>query len=350
MNRVDRQIVHCLQRHSRASFRLVAEVVGVSQQTVARRYRALLSDGAVRVVALSEPEHDGAHVWIVRIRCRLGAADVLGEMVAARHDVSWVSITSGGGELVCVTHGDPGTARGTALLQQLPHASQVLNVSAQQILRSHEGDDSAWLAFDDPLDEQQLALLRAGGTRSGPAARGEPTGRAARTRLRADDAPLLAELAAAGRAGVVALSRATGWPESRVSGRLEELLGSGAVDTGLDLVPQQFGFHAMAYLWLTVPLADLDSTGRALSLHPETSYVAATTGGTNLMAAVACRDVDALYTYVTTDVGALPAVQHAEVVPVLRRVKQAGTRVRDGRLELDRPVPDSNRPRRRHTG
>jgi DNA-binding Lrp family transcriptional regulator len=81
---------------------------------------------------------------------------------------------------------------------------------------------------------------------------------------------------------------------------------------------------------------------------PQTSYVAATTGGTNLMAAVTCRNVDALYTYVTTDVGALPAVRHAEVVPVLRRVKQAGTRLRDGRLELHRSARDGNGRGRRH--
>jgi hypothetical protein len=37
---------------------------------------------------------------------------------------------------------------------------------------------------------------------------------------------------------------------------------------------------------------------------------------------------------VTTKVGALPAVREVEVVPVLRRLKQAGTMVKDGRLLL----------------
>ena len=52
------------------------------------------------------------------------------------------------------------------------------------------------------------------------------------------------------------------------------------------------------------------------------------------MAVVTCRDAAALYTYVTTKVGALPAVREVEIVPALRRVKQAGTLVRNGRLEL----------------
>lgn len=40
------------------------------------------------------------------------------------------------------------------------------------------------------------------------------------------------------------------------------------------------------------------------------------------MTAVNCRDADALYTYVTTKVGALLAGRQAEIVPVLRRVKE----------------------------
>jgi DNA-binding Lrp family transcriptional regulator len=98
-----------------------------------------------------------------------------------------------------------------------------------------------------------------------------------------------------------------------------------------------FGFHAMAYVFLTVPPGELEATGHALSLHPETAFSAAITGAANLLAVVNCRDTDELYTYVTTKVGALPAVRQAEVVPVLRTVKQARSRLRGGRLELAVP-------------
>ena len=43
----------------------------------------------------------------------------------------------------------------------------------------------------------------------------------------------------------------------------------------LDLAQAVFGFHAIAYLWLTVSPGDLAATGEALSLHPETSFAAA---------------------------------------------------------------------------
>jgi DNA-binding Lrp family transcriptional regulator len=150
--------------------------------------------------------------------------------------------------------------------------------------------------------------------------------------IRPDDAPLVAALARDGRAGVVALARATGWPQSRVSARLAELLASGAVHVTTDLAPGLFGFHATAYLWLTVTPGDLHPTGQALSLLPETTFTAAVTGTANLLVTVTCRDLAALYAFVTTKVGPMSAVRQVETVPVLHRLKQAGTRVRDGRL------------------
>lgn len=50
---------------------------------------------------------------------------------------------------------------------------------------------------------------------------------------------------------------------------------------------------------------------------------------------VTCRSVEDLYTFITTKVGVLPAVHQVEVVPVLHRLKQAGTRVRNGRLVME---------------
>lgn len=110
------------------------------------------------------------------------------------------------------------------------------------------------------------------------------------------------------------------------------LLASGALQVELDVALARFGFHAMAYVWLTVAPGDLEATGHALSHHPETSFTAAITGTSNLMVAVNCRSTDALYTYVTTNIGAQPTVHQAEIIPVLRRVKQAGTRIQDDRL------------------
>ncbi|GAB3897026.1 Lrp/AsnC family transcriptional regulator [Kibdelosporangium lantanae] len=319
MERIDRQIVHCLVYDGRAPFRRIAEVLGVSEQTVARRYRALRADGAVRVRALLDSRAAGQQRWFVRVQCRPDAADALANAIAARDDVSYVSTTSGGSEVVCVAFTDQGTAHGS-VLARLPRTSQVLSFTAFAVMHMHVGGDAKWLAFDDPLTESQLAQLR------------RPNQAPSTAMVRDGDAPLLAELSRDGRIGVVALARAIGWPQSRVSARLDELLGARALHIAVDLAPARFGFHATAYLWLTVTPGDLDVTGKALSMHPETTFTAAVTGAANLLVTVTCRDIEDLYTFVTTKVGVLPAVRQVEVVPVLHRLKQAGTLIHNGRL------------------
>ncbi|MFF7467793.1 AsnC family transcriptional regulator [Streptomyces sp. NPDC008092] len=331
MDRTDRRIVQCLLRDGRASFRRIAEVAEVSEQTVARRYRALVADGTVRVRGLPRHALPGDQTWFVRVRCRPDATDALADALAAREDTSYVSVTSGGSEIVCQAHTGLRRQHGS-VLQRLPRTAKVLGFDACAVMHMYLGSGSKWLAFDDPLTDGQAALLDASGRQLratvGEAVQevrdaGMPDGQ--------DDA-LLAELARDGRAGVVELARACGWSKSRVSARLEELLAAGALRIAVDLAYPRFGFHSPAYLWLTVAPGGLSATGEILSAHPETTFAAAVTGSANLLVTVTCRTMDDLYSYVTTKVGALDAVRQVDVVPVLRRVKQAGTRLHDGRL------------------
>lgn len=76
----------------------------------------------------------------------------------------------------------------------------------------------------------------------------------------------------------------------------------------------------------------IDETGKALSLMPETTFTAAVSGTANLLVTVTCRDLEALYILVTSQIGALSAIRQIEVVPVLHRLKQGGTLVRNDRL------------------
>ena len=323
MDQTDRRIVQCLIYDGRAPFRRIAEVADVSQQTAARRYRALRTDGAVRVRALPSHRARGEATWFVRIQTRPDATDTLAEALAAREDTAYVSTTSGGAEIVCQTRTDPRHASGS-VLHRLPRTAQVLAYQAHAVLHMHLGDGSKWLAFDDPLTPDELVRLR-GGTR--PVLNDQPG-----DTLRESDAPLLTELARDGRAGIAELARATGWPETRVSSRLDELLTSGALHVAVDLAYPRFGFDAAAYLWLTVTPGQLTIIGDVLAQHPETTFAAAITGSANLLVTVTCRTLEDLYHYVTTKIGALDAVRQVDVVPVLQRHKQAGTRLSNGRL------------------
>jgi len=58
--------------------------------------------------------------------------------------------------------------------------------------------------------------------------------------------------------------------------------------------------------------------------HPEVSLVAQTTGPTNLLAAVNCRDSLDLARYLTERIASLDAIHTIETAPVIRTVKRAG--------------------------
>ncbi len=178
MDAVDRQIVHCLQRDGRAPFRRIGDVLGVSEQTVARRYRALREGGTLRVLVLPYARAAGGQAWFARILCRPGSVDALAESVAARPDVSWVSVTAGGSEVICVTQGTSDTGGGTVLLDRLPRAAQVLRFDAFKAMHMYAGRGAEWLAFDDPLTDAQIAALLAEG--AGPGAAQAPGTEAAR--------------------------------------------------------------------------------------------------------------------------------------------------------------------------
>jgi DNA-binding Lrp family transcriptional regulator len=93
----------------------------------------------------------------------------------------------------------------------------------------------------------------------------------------------------------------------------------------VQLDPGLLGYDTIALLWLTASPAALEPAGEALAAHPETAFVAATTGSSNLVAAVICRGADAPYGYLTRRVAALDGIVQVTTAPVIRQVKQLAT-------------------------
>ena len=88
---IDHQIIHAVQLSGRAPFALIADVIGVSEQTIARRYRRMESTGLIRVLALPAPEALDVEHWMLRIQCRPDSAGALADALARRADIKWVS-------------------------------------------------------------------------------------------------------------------------------------------------------------------------------------------------------------------------------------------------------------------
>jgi DNA-binding Lrp family transcriptional regulator len=315
LDAIDRGLVHALQVDGRAPFGRIAAVLGVSDQTIARRYRRLRSAGALRVVGSVNAMLLGYASWAIRLRCAPDAAGPIAAALARRPDTFWVHLLSGGTEIACGTTARTPEERDTLLLQRLPRTGRVVSVSAHSLLHLYVGGPASWPGAATALSEDQVERLRP----DAPAVHdGEPVV------LDDGDQVLLAALSLDGRTGHAELAGITGWSESTVRRRMDRLVGSGVLFYDIDIPPECLGFRYEARLWMSVRPADLASVGEALAEHPEVSFAAAITGPANLMAAVACRDEQALYRYLTERIGALDGVTQLETAPVIRTVKRAG--------------------------
>ncbi|WP_328390751.1 Lrp/AsnC family transcriptional regulator [Nocardia sp. NBC_00416] len=90
-------------------------------------------------------------------------------------------------------------------------------------------------------------------------------------------------------------------------------------------MPEALGYHAAARLWLSVRNSALTAVGQTLAEHPEIQFAAVTTGPTNMLAGVVCRDPHDLYRYSSDRIGPLNAARHLETAPVVRTLERTGT-------------------------
>ncbi|WP_242892903.1 Lrp/AsnC family transcriptional regulator [Actinomadura litoris] len=310
----DRRLVHALQLDARAPFSRVADVLGVSDQTVARRYRRLRSADLLRVVAVPPANFYGHGRWMLRLRCAPGAAGAIATALARRDDTAWVQLVSGGTEVQCIVRArGPGEGE-HLLLERLPRTGRLVDIAAYSLLHTYYGSPGR-VRLLNALTEQEAERLG-----PGPEA---VTG-AEPADCDADDLHLLNALARDGRAPLADLAAATGWSQSTVRRRMEELRAGGALHFYVEFDTAYLGYRTGARLWASTAPADLEATGRALASHPEIVFAAATTGPTNLVATIVCADTHDMYRYLTERIAALPAITHVETTSIIQTRKRLG--------------------------
>jgi len=307
---LDQQLAQCLGVDGRASFSQLGDVLGVSDQTVARRYRRLRSSGALRVVGLKARNKVGYLGWFLRMRCVPGSGPAIAAALARRQDTAWIQLLSGNTEVLCTLRGDAREGR-EALLAKLPRSDRIVAVTAHSLLHMFTGGPQG-LGFLRMLPDERVEPLR------------RPV-RGGRVELGELDFALFDALGVDGRASHAELATVTGWSESTVRRRMDQLRDTGVLYFDLELDMPTFGFHSPTWLWLSVPPSELAATGDALAKFPEVAYAAATTGPANLVVCTVCRDETEFYEFLTGKVGALPGVGRVETSPIIRTVKQGST-------------------------
>jgi DNA-binding Lrp family transcriptional regulator len=317
---LDRGLIHALHLDGRVPFSRIASVLGVSAQTVARRYQRLRAEAGLRVVGLTDPHRADRTQWLVRLTATPRSARDIAGALARRPDTSWVKLASGGTEILTVVHApNDSAADNSLLLYDIPRTNGITAVSAHCLLHMYVGGPANWRRSTEALDEQQQRELREAATTQ-----------AAPRRPTTADAELLAALEKDGRAGQGELARATGWAPATVGRRLAELRAGGALFFDVEVDAGLFGVTTRALLWMSVPPSRLERVAAELSGHDELAFVAATTGPTNLVAQALCRDPADLHRYLTHRLGALEEIRSLETSPVLRNLKAASPALRAG--------------------
>jgi DNA-binding Lrp family transcriptional regulator len=337
----DVRILRALQIDPRVGFAAMASVLGLSELTVARRYRRMVRQGVLRVTGVVDPGALGQSQWTVRLRCRPGGGAALAEALAQRDDVSWVELGAAGSEVTCAVRSRSPEQRDDLLGQKLPRATSVIDLRASVIMRKFLGGRGRYrAALSGSLTPREESALGSDDDSlvDTPIVSSQPT------ELSSQDEKLLGALATDGRASLVDLAAAAGLTPGRASRRLQMLLAGRLTHLHVELAPAALGFRARSNLWLRVHPSKLKAVGSALAQMPEIGFAAALSGRDNLHAVVHCRALDELFDFTSDRVGTLPGVESMEVSPVYRQIKQAGTRVSGDRL-VD-PAPTRPRARR----
>ncbi|WP_232715506.1 Lrp/AsnC family transcriptional regulator [Gordonia metallireducens] len=334
MDDTDGTILRALQVYPRASFRLLGEVAGISEQTAARRYQALRRAGVTRVVGVVRPAVRGDAEWVARVRCRPDRLEPLAASLARRRDVVFAYVVSGGSEIICIVRAPIGDVGDDALLAALPSRAAVLDLRVDLLLHAfNPGSASKWTGFGGSLSAESRALVAAAA--SGTAGVDEDPddgGLVENARLTADDAPLIDALTQDGRLPHRELARVCGWTVGRVRRRLRTLEQSGALQYDVEILPERLGFGLSATLWIKVSPGAVDAVGEAVAAHDEVAFAAAISGEHNLMVSVICRDAEDFYRYLRTRIGAMEGILGYSVSIRVRRLKQNASLVVQGRL------------------
>lgn len=312
---LDKQIVHGLLTDARIPFAKLGSILGVSEQTVARRYRSMVRRGIIHVTGQVSTVPIGHARWALRIRTTPSQATALAESLARQPDLSWVSLMSTQSEVQCVSRPRSSRRRDSLLLHAIPHASHVIGFDAYEIIHRFELDEE-WPRLRRYLTDEQAVAL-------GERRRLDDSGPQTPVDLSGEDEKMFAILARDGRAPYAQIAAATGWPPARVARRMAELVDANVLYFDMDFDVERMGYPVRCSLLLKVKPAAIDTVGKALATHSEAAFVAATTGKSNLFASILCTDTAHLYRYITDELGALDGINEIETMPALRVFKQA---------------------------
>ena len=302
----DLELVDAVQVNPRAGWSAIAEPLGFSAVTAARRWAALAAAGAVWTGAVMGPLlFRGA---VLEFACRPGSVDALVDALNAMPDVLTVGRTAGEFDVYALTAA-PTTQ---ALIDSLSGRFAALpaeRLRARPYTRVHGGPQ--WRL--NVLNPAQSAQVRAPGR-----PKREIAG------LTSDDRALFFALAHDARRSYADLGDDLSVPPQVVRRRLDLLLRSGWVSLRADLARPLAGWPLAALVWLAVPHATRSQVAHDLGTLAAIRFCASTVSPANLVAIVNLRAPEELDDVLIALSSELPSVAVSEYRLILRLHKVNG--------------------------
>lgn len=313
LDEVDRRIVHALQIHPRAPWRLVGEVLAIDPVTAARRWQRMERDRLAWVTAYPRlADARNAVTAVVEFDTRPGAGSQVAETIAAQPRALNVKETAGGRDLV-VTVQAP-TLDELAQFISL-HLATVPDVTATRthLVTAMTTEGSSWRLRS--LDaEQQLRLESAAAT---------PTRPVRDAAWDVADARMLTLLSTDGRMPIRRLAEKLDTSVTTAGRRLRQLVGT-RISLRCDVARQVSGWPLSAVYFASAPADKLREISQALGSVSEVRACAITAGPHNLVIDVWLRSLPDVHSLEAHLCARLPPLRVADRAVVLRTVKHMG--------------------------
>jgi DNA-binding Lrp family transcriptional regulator len=308
----DMVLVEALQVAPRAPWAAVADAIGTSAITAARRWGRLEERGAAWVTGTPGVSVWNAHcVAYVGIRCSPGQNMAVATALAGDAHALSIDHTAGAFDLfVTVAAADLG-----GLYRYLVHRIDTLPGVTETHTRicTHLYRDGAnWRLGTLPRE----SASRLAATTTGQSVVATP--------WRDEDSRILVQLGIDGRATYGALAKAAGTSETTVRRRLGSLVGTGAVQIRAEVAAQLAGWGVQVMLSVDAPSARLAEAAAAIARLRQVRLCATLAGTPALIVVVWLHNIESIHHFESTLVSVAPEITVTERLVALRTVKRMG--------------------------
>lgn len=292
---LDRKILAALHVNGRASWTDIAQLLGISTTTVARRAQHLIGAGLARVAVLPHLQHEGpVHVFVVRLTCAPGSQLKVAGLLAQNPDIRYVTIVTGGYdivfELVAPKHRDLYSML-VDFVHTVPGAQQS---NADLVLHTYK------VSYD-----WSVPVL---GERAASFAMRRPAHVCERGHLDDVDREVLAAMREDGRASFQSVGRRLGISESTARRRLEGMLERGCATVTTFIPAAALGYEAEILFWLSVEPSMQDSVAERLSNERGVRMIASMLGLASLMCEVIVPTTADLHHFTSRTLASVPGI------------------------------------------